>query len=98
LFSRILDKIPYPAVEYAFDRFVEFQSVDRVRIDRLDFAVEALEYGDTAADLFEREQAGLITIVEVGRAVGNLISDVDELSFERRSSRYSASSGNFSAR
>ena len=84
LFFRILDQIPCPMVEYAFDRLVEFQFLDRVRIDRFNFAVEALEYGDAVANLFEREQVGLITIVEVGRAVGNLIGDVDELSFEWR--------------
>ena len=84
LFFRILDQVSDPAVEYAFDRFVEFQFVDRVRIDRFNFTVESLEYGDAVANLFERKQVGLITIVEVGRAVGNFIGDIDKLSFEWR--------------
>jgi len=87
LFFGVPDQISNPSVEYALDRLIEFQLVDRVRIDRFDLAVEVLEDRDTVADLLEREQAGFVAIVEVGRAVGNFIGNIDELSFERRSLR-----------
>ena len=84
LFFGVLDQISDPAVEYTFNRLVEFQLVDRVGIDRFDFAVEALEDRDALADLLQREQARFVTIVEVGCTVGDFIGDIDELSFERR--------------
>src|SRR5580704_15870581 len=81
LFFGVLDQIPDPSVEYAFDRLIEFQLIDHARIDRFDLAVEVLEDRDAFANLLERKQAGFVTIVEVGGAVRNFISDIDELSF-----------------
>src|SRR6202142_3837895 len=84
LLFRIVDQISYPAVEYALERLIEFQLIDRVRVDRFDFAVEALEDGDAVADLVKGEQAGFEAIVEVSGAVGNFVGDIDELSFQGR--------------
>src|SRR5271170_2121776 len=83
LFFGVPDQVSNPSVEQAFDRLIEFQLVDRVRINRFDLGVEVLEDRDAVANLLEREQARFVAIIEVGRAVGNFIGDIDKLSFER---------------
>src|SRR5579863_7655510 len=84
LLFRMFDQISDPAIKRALESFVEPQLIDRVGISGLHFPVEALEYGTTVADLFERQQVGFVSVVEVGGAVGNFIGHIDKLRFERR--------------
>jgi hypothetical protein len=51
----------------------------------LDFAIEAVENAHALAYLRDAEDAGLVAIVKVGRVVRDLVGQVDELGFERRS-------------
>ena len=71
-------------VQDALQGFVEFQLVGGVGIDLLDFAIEAFEDGHAFADFVEREQMRFVAVVEVGGVVGDLVGQVDELGFERR--------------
>ncbi len=50
----------------------------------LDRAIAARENVDVLADVGDFEQPGLHAIVEVGREVGDLVGEVDDLRLERR--------------
>ena len=44
----------------------------------------ALEKVHAVGDLLDRQQARFVAVVEVGGVVGDLVGQVDELGFERR--------------
>ena len=50
----------------------------------LDLAVAAAEDVDVVADVADLEQAGLDSVVEVRREVGDLVGEIDDLGLERR--------------
>ncbi len=78
--DQIIDK----AIQDALQGLVEFLLVGGFGIDLLYFAEETVEYGNSFANLFERKQMRFVSVIEVGGVVGDLIGQVDELSFERR--------------
>ena len=47
--------------------------------------VKAAKEREAGADLIEREDAGVETVVEVGSEVGDLVGEVDQLRFKGRS-------------
>ena len=81
---RIDDQVSHQAVEHALQGFVELQLLWSFGIKPLDLGIEALEDGQTGADLVEREQMGFVAVVEVGGVVGDFVGEVDELGFEGR--------------
>ncbi len=63
---RVLDQVGHEAIEHAFERFVEFQLVGRIRILRFRLNVKAFKDAHILSNVCQLQQLGLITIVEIG--------------------------------
>src|SRR6185437_3845764 len=78
------NQVVHQRVQHALQRFVEDELFRRVRIFRQHGRVEALEKLDSGAGRGERQNSRLEAVVEVGGGVGDFVSQVDQLRFERR--------------
>src|SRR5215469_11798400 len=81
---RVLDQVSHQAVQDALYGLIELQLIGSLRINALDFLIEAFENRDAGANIVERKQARLEPIIEIGGVISNFIGQVDELRLERR--------------
>src|SRR6185312_17505565 len=78
------DQVGHQAVEHALQRLIELQFVRGIGIGALGVAIKELEHRHAGANLLQGEDVRLEAVVEVGRVVGDLVGQVNELGFERR--------------
>src|SRR5579871_5562043 len=77
------DQVGDQAVEHALEGLIEFQFFLDGGEGAFGVTIKEFEYGNGGANLGEREDVGFVAVVEVGGVVGNFVSQVDELGFER---------------
>src|SRR5262249_7558665 len=80
---RVADEIINQPVQHALQRLVESQSLGSLGIKLCHFAIEALEKRNASANFFQRQEVRFITVIQVGRVVGDRVGEVDQLGFER---------------
>ena len=71
-------------IEQAAQHFLKLFAFGRAGELRFHFLPAAAELGDPLAGVFDFEQARGEAIVQVGRVVGDLIGQIDQLRFQRR--------------
>ena len=71
-------------IEQALQRLVELQFFHDTGICVFGFVVETAKYRNACAYTFEGEQVSFVAIVQVSRVIGNLVRQIDQLSFQRR--------------
>src|SRR4051794_9776666 len=81
---RIPNQVAYPPIEDPPHYFVELQLGRSVGINSLDIGEIACEHRHAFVNLLECEQVRFVAVIEVGSRVGQLVSPVDQLSFEWR--------------
>ena len=71
-------------VEHALGGFVEFQFLRALRVAALDFFIKSREQRHLGANHFDIQHMRFVAVVEVGGVVGDLVDEIDELRFDRR--------------
>ena len=79
-----LNEVCNESIEEAVERLVDRLLGGSIGVFAGDFVMESAEERDVVADFVDLEDAGVKPVVEVGGEVGDFVSDVDELRFERR--------------
>ena len=68
-------------IEHALQRFIEDQLGGRVGILGSHGHVESLEELHVPANVIEIENLGFHAVIEIGREIGNLVGEIDDLRF-----------------
>src|SRR2546430_15040982 len=84
LFLYVTDQVSDHVIEQALQRLVELQFFHDTGICVFGFVVETAKYRNACAYTFEGEQVSFVAIVQVSRVIGNLVRQIDQLSFQRR--------------
>src|SRR4029077_12427893 len=82
--SRILDQSGRKMVEHALGGFVEFQLLEALRVAAVDFFIKSGKQRHLGADHSDIQDLRFVAVVEVGGVVGDLVDEIDQLRFDRR--------------